>query len=77
MACNCKVNQKIDFIHKKYGDDLPKNKKTNIRGSVIAHLENLLINIAILPLYPFIGIYLIFKLIDGKPIHMDKLVKKV
>ena len=77
MGCNCKVNQKIDYIHKKYGDDLPKNKKTNIRGNVSAMLENLLINIAILPLYPFIGIYLIFKLIEGTPIHMDKIVKKV
>lgn len=75
MACNCKVGQQIDFLHKKYGDNLPKNKKTNIRGSALAILENTLLYIAIIPLTPLMLIYLIINSISGKKIHIDKLVK--
>ena len=77
MACNCKVGQQIDFLHKKYGDNLPTNKKTNIRGSVMAHLENLAISLSMIPLTPFMLVYLIVKTLIGKPIHIDKLVKRV
>ena len=76
MACNCKVGQQIDFLHKKYGDNLPTNKKTNIRGTVLAAVENTLIYIAMIPLIPFIAIYLIINSIRGKKIHIDKLVKR-
>lgn len=76
MACNCKVNQKIDFITKKYGDNPPKNKETNIRGNVLAYAENVLITMALIPLFPVIFIYLICKTFTGKPIHLDKLLKK-
>ena len=77
MACNCKVGQQIDFLHKKYGDDLPKSKKTTIRGNLMAYAENLFINIMLIPLYPFIGLYLIGKAIAGTTIHIDKIMKKV
>lgn len=76
MACNCKVGQQIDFLHKKYGDNLPQNKKTNIRGNIMAYMENTLLYIAMIPLVPFFIIYLIYKLIAGTPIHIDKLVKR-
>ena len=52
MACACKVTQQIDYLHKKYGDDLPKSKKTNIRGKVIAGIRNTFIYILALPLVP-------------------------
>ena len=77
MGCNCKVSQKIDYIHKKYGDTLPEKKKTNIRGSVIAHIENFLIYVAMIPLMPFFGLYVLFNHTTGKPIHIDKIVKRV
>lgn len=76
MACNCKVGQQIDFLHKKYGDNLPTSKKTNIRGTVLATIENIAIYVAMIPLIPFMVIYLIFKSIQGKQIHIDKLVKR-
>ena len=74
MACNCKVTQNIDYLHKKYGDNIPQSKKTNIRGSVIAYAENLFLYIMMLPLLPFMAIYAVFKPLTGKAIHIDKLV---
>ena len=53
MGCSCKVNKQIDYLHKKYGDDLPKSKKTNIRGSVTAKIENAFTFLLIIPLTPF------------------------
>lgn len=75
MACNCKVGQQIDYLHKKYGDNIPQSKKTNIRGSVMAAIENFIIRIALIPLIPFIAGYAIYALIKGEPIHIDKLTK--
>lgn len=55
MACACKVNQKIDYIHKKYGYDKTKNlKKTKIRQNIKIFLKDIFIWILILPLIPII-----------------------
>ena len=74
MACNCKVTQNIDYLHKKYGDNIPQSKRTNIRGSVIAGIENTVLYALMVPLLPFMAVYAIFKVLNGKPIHIDKLV---
>jgi len=76
MACKCKVNTQIDFLHEKYGDNLPKSKKTNIRGNVLARLKNLGITILLLPLVPVFIVYAAVKAIKGETIHIDKLVKR-
>lgn len=76
MACKCKVNQQIDYLHKKYGDNIPQSKKTNISGNIMAHAENIFISILLLPLIPFMLIYALYKMAIGKPIHMDKVFKK-
>lgn len=71
MGCACKVTEQIDYLHKKYGDDQPTSKTTNIKGSILAKLENLFILILLLPVYPFIAIYVITK----KKITIDKFLK--
>lgn len=76
MACACKVTQQIDYLHKKYGDDLPKSKKTNIRGKVIAGIRNTFIYILALPLVPVFLIYSLYTLASGKTIHIDKFIRK-
>ena len=75
MGCQCKVGKEIDYLHKKYGEKLPEQKKTNIRGSVLAHMENLVIMICVIPLAPFMLAFALGKLISGKVIHLDKAFK--
>ena len=75
MACACKVNQQIDYLHKKYGDNLPKNKKTNIRGSVLAKIENLFICLMLIPVIPFMVVYVIIKAVRGEHIVLDKIFR--
>lgn len=75
MACACKVNQKIDYLHKKYGDNTPQSKKTNIRGSVLAKIENAAIYLLMIPLLPLMAIYLIYKRVKKENIHIDNFVK--
>lgn len=70
MACQCKVNQQLDYLHRKYGDNTPQNKKTNIRGNVLASLENFGIFVLTIPLMPFMAVYAIFKLLVGGIIHI-------
>lgn len=76
MACACKVNQQIDYLHKKYGDKQPQSKKTNISGSVMAGVENFFIYLLAVPFIPFFGIYAIFTAVSGKRINIDKFVRK-
>jgi hypothetical protein len=75
MACACKVTQQIDYLHKKYGDNIPKSKKTNIAASIEAKLENIFIFILLLPLTPFLLLYILFKSIKGQTITIDNFFK--
>jgi hypothetical protein len=76
MACNCKVTQNIDYLHKKYGDKTPQSKASNIRGSAMAIIENAVIFTVLLPLTPFMLVFAIGAAIAGKTIHLDKIVKR-
>ena len=76
MACQCKVNQQIDYLHKKYGDNTPENKKTNIRGSMLAAFENVVIFLLVLPLAPFMILFGAASLLGGKRIKIDKFLKR-
>lgn len=76
MACNCKVTQNIDYLHKKYGDKTPQSKASNIRGSAMAIIENAVIFTLLLPLTPLILVFVIGAAVAGKTIHLDKIVKR-
>ncbi len=76
MACACKVTKQIDYLHKKYGDDIPQSKKTNIRGMIAAKAKIFFIYILAIPLIPIFAVYAIYKLIAGETINIDKFVKK-
>ena len=39
----------IDYLHKKYGDNVPQSKKTNIAGKIEVKLENAFIFLLLLP----------------------------
>ena len=76
MGCNCKVGQNIDYLHKKYGDKTPQSKASNIRGSALAIIENIVIFTMLLPLTPFMFVFAIGAALMGKTIHLDKIVKR-
>lgn len=75
MACACKVAQQLDYLHKKYGDNIPKSKETHIRENFGFMLKNILIYMMLIPLTPLLLVYIIFKTIAGKSIRLDKLIK--
>ena len=76
MACACKVTKQIDYLHKKYGDNPPQSKKTNIRGMVAVKARNFFIYLLAIPLIPVFAVYAIYKLIAGETINIDKFVRK-
>jgi hypothetical protein len=76
MACACKVNRQLDYLHKKYGDDLPKNKKTDIRGKVVGVIKVAPIYLLAIPLIPIFAVYSIVMAARGKAIKIDKFIRK-
>lgn len=75
MACACKVNQQIDYLHKKYGDKQPQSKKTDIVSKIEVKLENGFIHVLLIPFIPFMAVYILWKTITKKPINIDKTFK--
>ena len=68
MACNCKVNQQITYLEKKYGHNMPVSKKTTIS------LFTFLIGVIFLP---FIILHIIFISIftKDKKLSIKKLLR--
>lgn len=61
MGCACKVSQKVDYIHKKYGDDVPtkKTKPFNIDvRKIIIGTPIILVEIIFIP---FMFAHLLYK----------------
>lgn len=66
MACACKVNQQIDYLHKKYGTKTPESKKTNIRFKVKDFFVNFLIRIVMVIFLPVAVLHILFTKIFKK-----------
>lgn len=76
MGCACKTVQQIDYLHKKYGNNLPQNKKTHIRDSIDLSFKGILLYLLVVLLLPVFVVYALIKLISGKEIRLDKFVKR-
>ena len=75
MACACKVNQQIDYLHKKYGVNVPKSKTKKINFDFGLFMENLGLGILVIPFIPFILLHIIIKsLSKDKRISVKKLI---
>ena len=76
MACNCKVNQQIDYLHKKYGHNIPVSKKTTISFNVKEWFKNLLISVVVLLFSPILLLHVLYVSIfrKDKPISVKKLM---
>lgn len=66
MACNCKVNQQISYLHKKYGHNIPVSKQSKIRFTVREKLKNFLVYIIEILFLPIILIYILYKALFAK-----------
>ena len=60
MACACKVNQHIDYLHRKYGNKTPQSKKTNIRFKIKDFFSNLLVRVIMLLFLPVASLHIFF-----------------
>lgn len=54
MACACKVTRQLDFLHKKYGENQPESRKTDIVGKIKAKTVNMFLYAILMPFLPFI-----------------------
>lgn len=58
--CNCKVNKQIDYLHKKYGHEIPVSKKTTISFNIKEWFRNLLISVVTLLLSPILLLHVLY-----------------
>lgn len=77
MACACKVNADLDYLHKKYGHKIPTSKKSIIRFRVKEFFKNLLIYIVCIPIVPIMVFHVLFTAIfkKEKSINMKKILR--
>ena len=76
MACNCKVNKQIDYLHKKYGHNIPVSKKTAIAFNVKEWFRNLLVGIITILFSPILLLHVLYISIfkKDKAISVKKLM---
>ena len=74
MACNCKVNQQITYLHKKYGHKIPVSKQSKIRFTVRESFKNFLVFIISILFSPIIFLYILYVALftKNKQISMKK-----
>lgn len=79
MGCACKANVQIGYLQKKYGDNIPQSKATNIRGNVSIFVKKCLTYLILLPVMPFLVIHTLSTSIikKNKPIDINKTFKIV
>ena len=77
MACACKVNQQLDYLHKKYGNKIPVSKSTMIGFKIKEFFKHLWVYILLLPLIPIMFLHILFKMIftKEKNIRIERLLK--
>ena len=75
MSCNCKVNQKIDYLHKKYGHNIPVSKKTKISFTIKETIKKILAFCVGILFLPIILIYVFWLGIFSKKKQIS--VKKI
>lgn len=76
MACNCKVNQQIDYITKKYGIGGPKRHETHMSMDFIDFFEAFGAFLLTILAAPVMFLYIIGKLIfsEDKTLHIEDLL---
>lgn len=71
MGCGCKANRQISFLEKKYGENMPQSKTTNISGKIANGIKQTVTAIILIPLFPIVGVFLIGKHLFSKRKSID------
>ncbi len=76
MACACKVNQQITYLQRKYGTNVPKNKKTDIGFEISYFFKRVFEFIVVVITTPAMWLFTLFtRLVSKKKvIDINKLV---
>ena len=77
MACACKVNKQIDYLHKKYGHNVPTAKSTIIGFRIKEFFKNLWVYLLCIPVLPIMILHIIFVSVfkKDKTISVKKLLR--
>lgn len=77
MGCNCKVNQQIDYMHRKYGNKLPVSKKTEISFRIKEKAREFLVFLISLIFLPLMVLSVLYKTLftKDKKISIRKIMK--
>lgn len=75
MACACKVSKQLDFIHKKYGNNIPKSKNTQISTMISNRMKEFGLLLLTIPFIPIFLVRVIFDGVRGNTIRIDKVFK--
>ena len=77
MACACKVNKQLDYLHKKYGNEIPVSKTTRIGFKIKEFFKNIWIYLLMLPLLPLMFLHVLFisLLKKRKTISLKKMLR--
>ena len=73
MGCNCKTVQTISYLNKKYGDNIPKSRGTQIRDKVGVIIKETALLVLIIPILPIMMIGTVF---TKKPVDIGKFIKR-
>ncbi len=58
--CNCKVNQQIDYLHKKYGHEIPVSKTKKVSFTVGETFKNMFVAIITMVLSPILLLHVLY-----------------
>lgn len=72
MACACKVNKQIEFLRRKYGENQPKSKKTNIANIVLTKIKSFALFVLTIPFIPLMIFNITKTNVRKKPIRIDR-----
>lgn len=76
MACNCKTNEQILKLHRKYGNTIRTSWKERINFRFSEGMKLLLIYLMTIIFFPFILLFAIIVIINGKgKINVNKTLK--
>ncbi len=66
MACACKVNKQIDYLHKKYGHNIPVSKPTMLKFKIGEFFKKIWLYILIVPILPIMVLHVLGTALFGK-----------
>lgn len=75
MACNCKVNRQLDYLHKKYGNKIPVSNGKLFRFNMKEILKSFFVFLLLIVAFPFMFLHAMFMAFSpNKKISIKKLI---